>query len=538
MKKNIRINNIPFENVIVSEEGSNIIYAKSCKEEFFGVYNINLGEKSILCESNSPTKVYCEVVLNNKVYENIPFEVVKSNNPKIIINKNKIDQNMISEETLMQEILGLKKELREVSKKNSLINESVKENYKEELLQEFFHVANQNENFIENKIQVLEEELQENIKEYLGDNIVKAVDIFKNENSKSMQSLVNEFYSEISDANKNDFEGLKESFKEEISNIEEKYKNDLNKNILSFSEENKKVLEELQNSRKGSVEILSESIEKAKKEIEKEYNSKISSISKKALSSLSESFENYKKEIQKNLEEKISISEKSSFETLSESIQKTKNDLLFSFEESKKDFNEKFLSKFESILKQKEKEIQNSSEEIFESHKNNLDSIFEIKMKEVEESSREILEESKKKIKDLEKRVDDLSGQLNKSNSEKKRIENLLQESRSYTDKKMTQMLEESKRFTRVMMDFVGGGSGSVAVQYAAGGKIEGDLDVSGNLSAGSTSITLSGGDIQGDLNVSGNLTATNILSGDKDLTKMFAGEGEGDDNPLDGGFI
>mgnify|MGYP000412400161 CR=1 FL=1 len=74
MKKNIRINNIPFDNVIVSEEGKNIIYAKSCKEEFFGVYNIKVGDKGILCESNTPDRIYCEIILDGKVYNNIPFE--------------------------------------------------------------------------------------------------------------------------------------------------------------------------------------------------------------------------------------------------------------------------------------------------------------------------------------------------------------------------------------------------------------------------------------------------------------------------------
>ena len=67
------------------------------------------------------------------------------------------------------------------------------------------------------------------------------------------------------------------------------------------------------------------------------------------------------------------------------------------------------------------------------------------------------------------------------------------------------------------MMDMVGGGSGSVAVQYAAGGTINGDLDVNGAIS-------------------STTLSTTSILSGDRDLTDIFAGEGTGDANILGGG--
>jgi uncharacterized protein YydD (DUF2326 family) len=102
-------------------------------------------------------------------------------------------------------------------------------------------------------------------------------------------------------------------------------------------------------------------------------------------------------------------------------------------------------------------------------------------------------------------------------NKEKTKIDNLLQESRKYTDTQMAQVLAESKKFTRIMMDMVGGGSGSVAVQYAAGGTINGDLDVNGSIS-------------------SSILSTTSILSGERDLTEIFAGEGVGDSNILGGG--
>jgi hypothetical protein len=105
---------------------------------------------------------------------------------------------------------------------------------------------------------------------------------------------------------------------------------------------------------------------------------------------------------------------------------------------------------------------------------------------------------------------------------------------------KVSQALEESKRFTRVMMDMVGGGSGSVSVQYAAGGTINGDLNVNGKITAEDVDagITFSGGTITGDVNVEGTLNATTILSGGRELTEIFAGEGEGDVNLLNGGLF
>lgn len=446
MKKNIRINNIPFENAIVSEEGSNIIYAKSCKEEFFGVYNINLGDRGILCESNSPRKVYCEIIIDGKLYENIPFVVVKSQTPKIIINKRDINQNMLDEKTLYKELMILKKELRNSLKNNSILTESLKTNQKEELLNEFLNIANQNEIFIENKLAVLENDLEGRIENYLNENISEALSVFNEKNSNYLQKITEKLCNEFTESNKTDFDSLKISLNNEIINIQKEYENKLSDNISYFSEENKKVLEEIYNSRKNAVEILSESIEKAKIKLQ-------------------ESFKNI-------------------------------------LETQKKEFNTKIISEFK-------------------------------------DSSKEVIEESNKKIKDLEKKIENLSNQLNKSNSEKKRMESLLQDARKYTDGKVNQILEESKKYTRIMMDMVGGGGGgSVAVQYAGGGTINGDLNVSGNLSAGSTTITLSSANISGDLTVDGTLNATTILSGGEDLTEIFAGEGEGDDNPLDGGLI
>jgi len=479
MKKNIRVNNIPFENVIISEEGENIIYARGCKEEFFGVYNIDVGGKNILCESNSPKKVYCEIILDGKVYNNIPFRVVKNNNPKIIINKNTINENMLDEKTMMLEMSRLRGEIKELSKNKELLNESAKKDYKEEMLNEFFNVANQNNDFIENKIFTLEKELEQKLMSFLSESAMKTLDILKQENLGSLQNIIHEFYNEISSANKMDFENLKKTFEVELGKIQDQYRDKYSNDLGILSEENKKVLSELSNSKKSTFEVLSESIEKSKVEL----------------------LESFKK----------------------------------SFDKHKSDFENRYKNEFQNLLKSKEGEIKNTAKNIFENHK----SFFDTKKREIEDSSKEILEESKKKIKDLEKKVNDLSAQLNKSNSDKKKVESVVQDAKKYTDIKMNQILEESKKYTRIMMDFVGGGGGgSVAVQYAGGGTINGDLNVAGNLSAGSTSITLSSAQISGDLDISGTLTANTILSGDRDLTDIFAGEGVGDDNPLDGGLI
>jgi len=479
MKKNIRINNIPFDNVIVSEEGKNIIYAKSCKEEFFGVYNIKVGDKGILCESNSPDRIYCEIILDGKVYNNIPFEIVKSENSRIIVNKNLIDKNIMNEEALQNEILKLKREMREVSKQKTLLNESVENNYKQELLSEFFKVANENEYIIDNKFSVLKEELEARLNELS----IAGLDFFKKENAETVRGIVNEFYQEISYSNKKEIDEFRNILKKESSLIEENYDSKVKDQIKTYSDINSTLKEKFEKAKTNTEIALIEQIQKSKE-------------------GLLETFNN-------------------------------------SIENHKKDLSEKFLSKFEEIIKKREEEIKNKTKNILDEHDKSVNELLESNKKEIIDASEKILEESKKKVKELTKKVDTLNNQLNKSNGEKKRIENILQDSRKYTDTKIAQVLEESKRFTRVMMDMVGGGSGSVAVQYAAGGTINGDLTVAGTLSSASVDVgnfEFSGGTIDGDLNVTGNITGTTILSGGVDLIKLFAGEGAGDDNMLSGG--
>jgi hypothetical protein len=136
--------------------------------------------------------------------------------------------------------------------------------------------------------------------------------------------------------------------------------------------------------------------------------------------------------------------------------------------------------------------------------------------------------------------LEKIENQVSKMSVDGKKIEAIMQDTKRYTDAKMNQVLTEAKQFARLMLDYAGGG-GSVAVQYAAGGTIDGDITINGSLSATEIygqSAVLGDTVINGDLDVKGSMTATQLLSGGTDLTKIFAGEGELDDNPIDGGLF
>jgi len=390
MRKNVKINNVLFENVLFVEDGCSVMYVEGFKEEFFGIYNVNISNKNIICESNSDNNVLCDVVIGDKILKNVPFliEQNKKNNDVIVINKNHL-------KTFESDIYVEKNQnmLREIEM--DLKRESTK---KEEI-----------------------DELKYNL-------------------SKEKESLVNDIV----------------SLKEDI--------NLLKRGVYFLNENSKKFVNE---------KTFSEKIDEHKQEL---------------------------------LEE---------FFTLSI--------------ESKQLVNEKFNSIKDILLENVKSHLHDEKirdSKLITENTNNL--------------NEELISDNLKNVKDLNKKVENFDAQISNLFKDKKNVQTLIQNVKNYTDMKVNQALEESKRFTRVMMDMVGGGSGSVAVQYAAGGTINGDLTVNGNIKAENVDagITFSGGNITGDVNIDGTLNATTILSGGQDLTEIFAGEGGDDENMLNGGLF
>lgn len=594
MEIGIKINNVLVKNVIFTEKGENEIHTTNFKEEFFGVYNVGIGNKTIICESSSPNNVNCDVLVKESLLENlfekVPFKIIDSTKNKVVINKNlilgkspivktlkQVDAYIEIEEglkehskskkdleylleksekekiTISEEINELKKQIQEIGNDKKIITEESLspnfQNYKEELLSEFFRISEENENSINEKFEIIENSLKDQINENFTENL----EYFKQENREVLKDALNEMYGEISDSINEDKEEFKNILINESSIMEEKYDSKVKEQINLYSEINRELFESVNVAKKETEKVLKEQIEESKKKLLESFESSIQKQKKNV--------EEYSK-INQKLFEGVANTRKEMENTLQEKIEESKQNILNSFEKYKQEFSNSFIPKFDKIINRKKEELKKETESILEQHDNGFLYFTEEKKREIENISSSIITEANKKIKDLEKKVENLSNQLNKSNSEKKRIENLLQESRTYTDRKVNQVLEESKRFTRIMMDMVGGGSGSVAVQYANGGNINGDLNVSGTLNSesivfsaanidgnlniggdlnvggsfNSQSLTFSALEIDGDLDVGGILTANTILSGDRNLTDIFAGEGEGDTNILDGG--
>jgi hypothetical protein len=524
MENSVKINNILFDNVLFLESGENIIFAKDVREEFFGVYNVSVLDENIICEGKSNDHVVCNLSVGDDVFENTSFRVKKSNKNQIVINSKNIKNNELYMEKIKMsdEIMELKRQIKEIDKSNRrLLMEENNTSKREELLTEFFDIKNQNDILIEEKIQSMHGFIMESVEDRLEVLSKDASKHFRDVNELQIQNMTEEMRSDIL---------IKSSdiLEEKLLFLENSYSNEMDDKITIYSDTSSKILEDFRKAKKDTEVVLEKHLNEST-EILKE--------------NFAQLFEKYTNEFKdRYLLEFNDLIEREHGNIKNQSNQ-LKDNLSELFEKYTTDFKEKYIIEFNDLIKKEHFNIKNQTNRTnqwIDKQKTKINDLLEKKSKEIENKSNEILLESSNKIKVLTKKIETLENQLNKINSDKKKTELTVKEANRYTDLKMDQVLNEAKRFARLMMDFAGGGGGgSVAVQYAGGGTMGGNLTVNGTLSADSLDVgnmTFSGGTINGDLDVNGTLNANRILSGNRDLTKVFAGEGGDDDNLLNGG--
>ena len=466
MENSVKINNILFDNVLFVESGENIIFAKDVREEFFGVYNVSVLGENIICEGKSNDHVVCNLSVGDDVFENTSFRVKRSNKNQIVINSKNIKNNELYMEKIKMsdEIMELKRQIKEIEKSNRrLLTEEKNTSKREELLTEFFDIKNQNDILIEEKIQSMHGFIMESVEDRLEVLSKDASKHFRDVNELQIQNMTEEMRSDIL---------IKSSdiLEEKLLSLENSYSNEMDDKIAIYSDTSSKILEDFRKAKKDTEVVLEKH--------------------------------------------------------LSESTEILKENFAQLFEKYTNDFKEEYSTKFNDLIKREHGNIKSQSNQWIEAQKTKIDALLEQKSKEIETKSTEIVLESSNKIKGISKKLETLESQFNKISSDSKKMEAIAKDAKRYTDSKMDQVLNEAKKFARLMLDFAGGGGGgSVAVQYAGGGTMNGNLTVNGTLSADN-------------IDVNGEFSATTILSGGTDLTVIFAGEGEGDVNLLNGGLF
>jgi len=276
------------------------------------------------------------------------------------------------------------------------------------------------------------------------------------------------------------------------------YKKDLLTEFLTFSQVQQKYVVESIDSLKKRID---ESVEEALAEKANSSIIEVKEITSAIAEKLNENFESHTHALEKFTE--------SSYNTALQNIESQ----FESYQEQIAESTDERISEcVENVKHQHQTLVRDITAKL---HEQNSTFIEKVKTRAVGEVEKFLSEkqESFNKILNLDKQVmkliqenNNLKNSINQINNEKAGIKALVESAKTYTDAQVSRVSRDAEYYARRILDLAGGG-GSVAAQYARGGVMDGDLTVNGN-----------------------------ILSGGNNLVNVFAGEGGGDDNPINAG--
>jgi hypothetical protein len=280
--------------------------------------------------------------------------------------------------------------------------------------------------------------------------LVKAINEQKNNldniilnKTEELNTLVQEFNLKID--NKNiDADSKLKSIKEAVDAIINEYKESFNSHLLNA----KDVIFEDHNTFKTSTEVL---INEQNNIIESKANSAVDLI--KATATEQKAF----------IDSQISI------------IESKINNATDSIETISKNTTSKI-----PLLEDKIQEV----ETIILDHKENLNTLVFQGITDLKKIILEFTNETQSRIPGLDEKIQKINEYISTLLTEKIAVKKLVEENKQYTDKKITAATQDAKEYARRILE-LGGGGGSVAVQYANGGTMNGTLNVTGQYLSG-----------------------------------------------------
>ena len=499
-KRAIFINNIPVHNAHIVELTDNTIVCNSIREEFFGISTILLENNEIICE-HQDNVVKCCVRVDDKIYDNIPFNLIidKDAKSKVAINKNTLENPSYFAETKEQDEEIIEETFVEpaIDEDNYNILEAVKE--KEDKLKKL----NKELSLLKNQKAIQEQKVEE----FIQIKIDRGVESYK-------QKLYNDFFTISEQQSELKQTVIKETVGKLKETFDEKY-------IELVSELRQVSAEEIESSVKTFVQDLEQTLTLNQKLNISELKSLIESTIKEDLLVVTDEVKNKLKiQVSENVE---SINNK--LESYKQSI---KSDLTELFEKDnlllkesiKEDFYANLLTVRDEIRgewPEKEKTIKDSIESvknIIEKKEDDLnktilslkDDIVSSYIKDLYSNKKEIKEEIQVYLEDLNRKIDskkteqvvlesnDLVLQATKSLIEEdSRTSNKL---RKFKDQLIKDLQKAADQYTqeanRRMMRYAEmmSGGGSNAQQFANGGSMNGNLDVSGSILSGGKNLS------------------------------------------------
>jgi hypothetical protein len=473
-KRKIYINNTLVTNAYIVEETENLIVCSDIKEEFFGISSLLLEGNSVLCEHIEGNIVKCNVRINDMVYKDIPFNYVISRNGrnKVAINKNTLSkpsqfteqvEQVKKEETTLQDRTEIVSEnilpeiTAQIEEKNNIISNLEKE------LEILKARSRKNKIIEENKVLTfVHQNIKEGVEEY-KQKLLTDLFTISEEQANIKNTLIKDTLAELDST-------FNEKYLDTVAELRASTKKEIRDYADTFIFNVEKILTEKQNS---SIEEIKDTIDSTiksdlfliTKDLQEKFNVSIDENSSNLYSKL----ENYKltlkNELTELLESKDDLVKYTLEKDFSEKILNTKSELITKYiqdveknnDSIKQEINEQLYLLNQKIDRKRVEQIAFDSNEL------------------VAEAARLLIEEDSKSSNKLKKFKDQLLKDLQKA-------------AEQYTTDANKRMM----RYAEMMS-----GGGSVAAQFANGGTMSGDLNVTGKyLSAGVDlyNIFLSGG--------------------------------------------
>jgi hypothetical protein len=428
------------------------------------VSTVNLSTLGTPASTNVlPSIKLIQEVYNNTLQEeaeeeddfSVIYNIPETHDSSEIINKvKKLESKLVAEQDkLNYEKQQLKKE-RVIVEDNRRLAKTL-EDYKAELLQETFLVTTHQKELLEKSIDKLSNSFQSqfdsqqiNVEKYLDTISISNLDEIKKYQDLQVQKIKGEIsvlLSEHKDLNKDD----------------------LDKQLLVHTDELEKLL-----AQKLTLELESHK------------------------RNLSEEIESITLAVDRLVEEKLKIETENVDKLLvsrSGALQvKLTDDINSKLAEHKdslfKEFKDVSTITASELFSSKTEELNNALESIINEHRQGLNVTVEQKLNEVSSTVSKFTANIDGKLPQLEDTIKDINKRIQNLVLEKKNIQLVVDDARKYTDTKVAQVSEEVMNYARRILD-LGGGGGSNAVQYANGGTMNGDLNVTGQYLSGGVSL-------------------------------------------------
>ena len=416
----------------------------------------------------SSTDVIPPAQLIEEEYNHIPESIeekddfnVLYNVPEVIDNTEIVQKVKALESKLVTEQQKLEQEKVKLNKERTILEADRKlqktlDDYKSELLQETFRINDHQKTLLEKAVIDLNNSLQEQF--------------------DGQQINVNKYLDTLGRANLLE---VKKYQDDRIELIKEEIHNLLTERLKDNSVETDKLLLE----RAATLEALF--TEKLITELEshkRNVGNELTTITNTLDGIVDQRLKENNDEVDKLLVTRSGILLEQVTESVADQLDKHKTGL---FDEFKTVSTNTATELFEA----RTKELNTALELVIDEHRKNLNTTIDQKLNEVSSSVSKFTTDIEGKLPQLDETIKDINKRIQTLVIEKKNVQALADDARKYTDTKVAQASEEMMNYARRILD-LGGGGGSVAVQYAEGGTMNGSLNVTGQYLSGGVDIS------------------------------------------------